>query len=127
MANPSTPLEFGEILRKQRIRAGVGLRELARRLGRSPGYLSDVENGHVPPPSEEVIVGMAAALDVDRQILLRAARKMDPDLAAYVARKQEAADFLRLARDREFEPEDWDRIRQLAERARLGRRGKEKA
>ena len=119
-------MEFSETLRGLRVRSGLGLRELARRIGKSPGYLSDVENGHVPPPSEAVILGIAAALGADGQELLRAASKMDPDLSRYVARKREAADFLRMARDREFEGEDWERIKRLAEIARLGKKEKER-
>ena len=52
---------FGETLRDLRLEAGVGLRELARLIGKSPGYLSDVENGRVPPPSEPVILDIAIA------------------------------------------------------------------
>ena len=116
---------FGETLKRLRILSGMGLRELARRVDKSAGYLSDVENGHVPPPSEALIVGLAMALGVDKQVLLRAASKMDPELTEYVAQKREAADFLRLARESGFEEEDWERITQLARIARLGRREKE--
>ena len=105
---------------------GMGLRELARLVNKSPGYLSDVENGHVPPPSEAVILDIAAALKVDKKGLLAAARKVDPELSHYLAQKPEVADFLRMARDQEFEQDDWERITQLAKIAKLGRREKEK-
>ena len=106
---------FGKMLRDCRQAAKVGLRELARLINKSPGYLSDVELGHVPPPSEEVIVQIAAALQVDKKDLLTAARKMDPELSNYIVQEPGAADFLRLAKAKEFGREDWERMAQLAD------------
>lgn len=117
---------FGHTLSKLRVDSGVGLRELARLINKSAGYLSDVEKGHVPPPSEAVILDIAAALAADKKDLLAAARKVDPEVSDYVAQKPEAADFLRMARDEEFEQEDWERITQLAKIAKLGKREKER-
>ena len=117
---------FGETLRRIRIDKGVGLRELARHINKSPGYLSDVENGNVPPPSEALILDIATAVKVDKKELLVAARKVDPEVSNYVAQKPEVADFLRMARDQEFERDDWEKITQLAKIAELGKRDKEK-
>ena len=117
---------FGEILREIRVNSGIGLRELARLINKSAGYLSDVENGHVPPPSEVVILNISAALKVDKKDLLAAARKVDPELSDYVAREPEAADFLRMARHEKIEENDWEKITQLAKIAGLGKRGKER-
>jgi transcriptional regulator with XRE-family HTH domain len=82
---------FGEILRDLRLRSGVGLRELARRIHKSPGYISDVENGRVPPPSEAVIVQMASVLGADGDGLLSAAKKVDPKLSRYLSEQPKAA------------------------------------
>ena len=112
---------FGDLLRACRLEAGMGLRELARRLDISAGYLSDVELNHVPPPSEEVIVSIAGMLSVDRSRLLNAARKVDPELADYVVNRPRAADFLRMAKDRDFSDEDWKRLSQLVEISRIGK------
>jgi transcriptional regulator with XRE-family HTH domain len=40
---------FGEKLKSLRLDSRVGLRELARVVDKSPGYLSDVKNGKVCP------------------------------------------------------------------------------
>ena len=117
---------FGQILRDMRIDVGVGLRELARLIDKSPGYLSDVENGRVAPPSEALIVHIARAMNLDKQKLLIAARKVDPELSDYVAQQSEIADFLRTAKDRGYEKEDWARLTQLAEIAKLGKGEDEK-
>jgi len=112
---------FGAILRALRVESEIGLRELARLIDKSPGYLSDVEHDHVPPPSEDVILKLAAALGVDKKELLSVAKKMDPEISSYVAREPEAADFLRMARDRGFDRDDWEKLSQLAEIAKLGK------
>jgi transcriptional regulator with XRE-family HTH domain len=117
---------FGEKLKSLRLGARVGLRELARLVDKSPGYLSDVENGRVPPPSDGVILDIASALRVDKQELLSAASKMDPELSDYVAQQPKAADFLRHARERTYDDDDWERLARLAEIAKLGKEEKEK-
>jgi len=118
---------FGKLLRSLRLESGVGLRELSRLIEKSPGYLSDVESGNVPPPSEETIVQIANALNVDKKALLNAAKKIDPELSEYVAEQPQVADFLRMAKDQEFNDDDWDRLTQLAKLSKLGKgEGEEK-
>jgi transcriptional regulator with XRE-family HTH domain len=112
-------VSFGETLRKTREAEGMGLRELARRIGKSQGYLSDVEKDKVAPPSLEVILAIAEALQADKWELLRAAdREVD-----FIASQPEAADFLRKTSD--FGPEEWKKAEQLVEIAGLGKKGKE--
>ena len=112
---------FGKILRHLRLDSEVGLRELARLTGKSPGYISDVEQDNVPPPSEKVILKIASVLNVDREMLLKAAHKMDPELTSYVADEPQAADFLRKAKERGFDSEDWEKLSQLADIVKLGK------
>jgi len=112
---------FGKILRKLRMQSGMGLRELARLIDKSPGYLSDVEQDNVPPPSEEVIINIAAALNVNKNLLLLAAHKMDPELSNYIAEEPQAADFLRMAKDKEFKGTDWEKLSKFAELIDLGK------
>jgi transcriptional regulator with XRE-family HTH domain len=112
---------FGKKLRDLRIHADVGLRELARLIEKSPGYISDVEQDHVPPPSEDVILKIAAALNVDKKELLALAQKMDPEISRYVAREPEVADFLRMAQEKRYDSDDWETLTKLAEAAKLGK------
>ena len=106
---------FGKILRRYRLDAKVGLRELARLIEKSPGYISDVEQDNVPPPSEEVILKIATIINVEKDLLLNAAHKMDPELTSYVAEEPQAADFLRKAKDRGFDQDDWEKLSKLAD------------
>ena len=116
---------FGKILRKFRMQTDIGLRELARLIDKSPGYLSDVEQDNVPPPSEAVIVTIATALDIDKNQLLLAAHKTDPELSNYIAEEPQAADFLRMAKEKEFKGTDWEKLSQFAELIDLGKSKKD--
>jgi len=117
---------FGKTLRNLRLNAEVGLRELARLIEKSPGYISDVEQDHVPPPSEDVIIKIAAALNVDKKELLTTAQKMDPEISRYVSREPEVADFLRMAQEKRYDSDDWETLTKLAEAAKLGKVDKDK-
>jgi transcriptional regulator with XRE-family HTH domain len=112
---------FGEILRNLRLEAGIGLRELAASVQISPGYLSDIEQGNVGPPKVKVILSLALALNIDKAVLLSSAGKLDPDLSSYISEKTGAADFLRMARDKGFEDDDWARLSKMVELTRLGK------
>ena len=58
-------IEFGSSLRKLREQAGLSQRQLASKAGISFTYLSKIENGVMPPPSEEVILKLAEVLNYD--------------------------------------------------------------
>ncbi len=44
-------MEFGTFMRREREDRGIGLREMARRVGVSPTYLSRVERNQFTPPN----------------------------------------------------------------------------
>ncbi len=84
---------FGKTLRRLRLDAQVGLRELSRLVDKSPGYISDVEQDNVAPPSEEVIVRIAEALRADKNELLSAASKLDPELVEVCGKRTASRRF----------------------------------
>lgn len=64
---------FGKLLRDCREAAEKSMGALARHLGVSVPYLSDVERGNRPPLVDERIANAAAFLNVDPKPLLKAA------------------------------------------------------
>jgi transcriptional regulator with XRE-family HTH domain len=68
--------KFGVLLREFREAKGVSLGALARHLGVSVPYLSDVERGHRPPLVQEKMISAALFLDADLHLLVRAAGEM---------------------------------------------------
>jgi transcriptional regulator with XRE-family HTH domain len=63
---PATPL--GEIIRRQRELSKLSMRHLARTVGISNPYLSQIERG-LREPSERVLDGIAAALELSSDAL----------------------------------------------------------
>lgn len=109
---------FGDHIRDGRLAKELSLRELARRIGKSPSYLNDIEyNRRVP--SESVVRQLCEQLDLDVEVMLAAAGRVlgqgDED---YVRTEPTAGVlFRRVAKERLDESELQDllaRVEQLA-------------
>lgn len=61
--------KFGEAIRKARRAADLTLGTLADKIGISPGYLSDIEQGRKAPPSGDAVARFAEALVMDLNLL----------------------------------------------------------
>ena len=72
----------GSVIKKARMGNGVGLRDLAEKIGVTPGYLSQVEHGTGSPPTEKTISAIADALGQESKNLLAAAGHLAPDFVA---------------------------------------------
>ncbi len=85
-------MKFGEHIRqaRQSIQEGdraFSLRQVAARVGIEPAYLSKIERGVFPPPSEEVIVKLAGVLGEDKDVLLALAGKLSGDLQQIIMQR----------------------------------------
>lgn len=77
--------EFGEKIKELREIKGYGLRELAREVGISPGYLSQLETGKaIGLPGEEKIIRLAKVLSFDQTKLILLADKLPKDIESMV-------------------------------------------
>jgi transcriptional regulator with XRE-family HTH domain len=73
---------------------------VAQRIEVEPAYLSKVERGLVPPPSEATIVRLAADLSEDADVLLAMAGKVSSDLQAIILRRpKQFAELIRQLKD----------------------------
>ena len=86
------PSELGKLLRAKREKLGLKLREFAKMVGKSPAFMVRLEtDDHVPSATEDTLVTIAQALDLDEDVVLALARvvpkalkpETDLDLAAY--------------------------------------------
>src|SRR5215510_2846549 len=84
---------LGKYLRKARtekqLREGnaFSLRQLAGRIGVEPSYLSKIERGLEPRPSEETTKALAKELGEDPDMLLAMAGKVSSDLQAIIRKR----------------------------------------
>ncbi len=99
---------FGDYIRTQREERrktdpAFSVRQLAGRIGVEPSYLSKVERGETPPPSEAKIRALAIELGEDADALLAMAGKVSADLQQVICRQPKL--FATLLRELKDAPE----------------------
>jgi transcriptional regulator with XRE-family HTH domain len=109
--------KFGAFIRREREAKEIGLREMAKKIGVSPTYLSKVERDEFPPPAEDKVRKVAGVLGLDADELLALAGRVASDLTDIIReRPREMADFLRAAKG--LTAEDMARLARQAQKAR---------
>jgi len=73
--------------RRYRVNSRYSIRQIASRAGMEPAYLSKIERGDTPPPSEQAIRRLAAELGEDADLLLGLAGKIAGDVREIITRK----------------------------------------
>ena len=108
---------FGALVRRQREAKEIGLREMAKKIGVSPTYLSKVERDEFPPPVEEKVRKIAEIIGHDPDELLALAGRVASDLTDIIRKRpREMADFLRAAKG--LTAEDIGRFAKQAQKAK---------
>ncbi len=92
MRDPPQPTPFGAHLRERREALRLtdrrfSVRQVAQRVGVQPSYLSKIERGEQPPPSEATVRALAAELGEDVDLLLALAGKVSTELQAIIRRR----------------------------------------
>jgi transcriptional regulator with XRE-family HTH domain len=109
--------KFGAFIRREREAKEIGLREMAKKIGVSPTYLSKVERDEFPPPAEDKVRKIASVLGLDADELLALAGRVASDLTDIIReRPREMADFLRAAKG--LTAEDMARLARQAQKAK---------
>ena len=109
-----TTVTFGEYLKHKREEKHISLREVARTLGVSAPFLSDVENNRRGPLTEERLADLAKVLNLNEKekaemydIVGKQKGLLAPDLNPYVTERPYVNAALRTARNLEANEEDW--------------------
>ncbi|MCX7748769.1 MAG: helix-turn-helix domain-containing protein [Clostridia bacterium] len=63
-------IKVGEIIKLKREERDFSLVEFSKKVGISPGYLSQLENGHKANPKLEIVLRIIRELDIDIDMLL---------------------------------------------------------
>lgn len=106
----ATP-KLSQRIRDRRIEKNIRLRELARRLGIAPSYLSDIENER-RIPAEGVLRGIAKELDLPFDELMGQAGRLGEQTERFLRQQPKAATLFRRIRGL-----GEDELRQLLEEA----------
>lgn len=78
--------KFGAFIRRRREEKELGLREMAKKIGISPTYLSKCERDEFPPPSEDRVREIAKILGCDVDDLLARAGRVSTDISDIIKR-----------------------------------------
>jgi transcriptional regulator with XRE-family HTH domain len=109
--------KFGAVIRRAREAKDIGLREMARKIGVSPTYISKVERNEFPPPAEDKVRKIAEIIEQDPDELLALAGRVASDLTDIIREQpRQMADFLRAARG--LTAEDMARLVRQARKTR---------
>lgn len=111
-------IAFGPTIRLLRQAKGISLREMARQLGVSPAFLSQIEAGRQHKIPKARIVQVAEMLGVSEGYLLGTAKQMHPDLIQFLSETPEAAEFMTAAMKNGLGAEDFAQLREFVEGAR---------
>lgn len=96
---------FGDYVRQRREEcreksAEFSVRRVAARVGIQPSYLSKIERGEQPPPSEKTILAIARELREDPDVLLALAGKVSSELEAIIRKRPKLfAELIRQLKD----------------------------
>jgi transcriptional regulator with XRE-family HTH domain len=93
---------FGSYVRGKRMRRraadpSFSVQQVAQRVGIDRAYLTKIESGKLPPPSEKTIRRLAKDLQEDPDVLLALAGKISSDLKAIILKRPEL--FAQLIRE----------------------------
>jgi PTS system nitrogen regulatory IIA component len=115
-------IAFGPTIRLLRQAKSISLREMARQLGVSPAFLSQIEAGRQHKIPKARIVQVAEMLGVSEGYLLGTARQIHPDVVRFLSDTPEASEFMTAAIRNGVNAEDFTQLRELVE-DRKGRAG----
>lgn len=74
------PSKLGELIRATRQAQDMSLREFARRIGKSPAFVTELECEHLPSVSEDTLKKVAEELKLDEARLFVLAERTPRDL-----------------------------------------------
>ncbi len=116
MVNPfSSSASLGQQIRDARVAADLSLREFARRLGRAPSYLNDIEHDR-RVPSEPVLRQISVELKLDADLLLAAAGRVGEGAERYMRSNPTAGVLFRRVSDAGLGEQDLKQLLQHAEK-----------
>ena len=118
--------EFGKYVELKRREKGFTLRGFADMTEIAPAYMSDIEKGHRPAPSQDKLEMIALKLGLtvqEKNILFdfagatRGKNSVSPDLPEYIMDESlpSVRVALRLARDEKFDNSVWQEVIKILE------------
>ena len=113
----NTNTYFGQFISDLRTRHSMGSQDLAKRVGISTAYLSQLEHGVRQNPDADIVMKIAKALDLTKQetaafydMYAEATGQLSPDIAEYAKSNKLVQKALRYALDVHAADDVWERF-----------------
>lgn len=120
-------MTFGEFIAERRKVNGLLYRDIAKALGVSTVYVSDIEKGRKNSFKKDKLEILAAMFDLsseDKNLMFDLAGKqrnmVPPDLLEYIMERYYVRIALRSARDHKADEADWDKAIEIFEEQEKG-------
>lgn len=88
-------MTFPELLKDLRKKRALSQRELASKIGVNFTYISKLENGTEPPPSELTLINMARVFEVNRYDFILIAGKVPSDFEQLIRTRKDVQVYLK--------------------------------
>ena len=111
---------FGDRVKELRTQLKLPQQVLAAQVSINAGYLSKIEAGKVPPPSEKVIERLSHILHADKDELMVLAGKSPKDIEPIITEDVRIPGILRRARG--LNAKDWEKVEKYIEQLKSGKR-----
>ena len=106
--------KFGSYIRERRISAGLGQRELAKKIGIAASYLNDIEKNKRSAPKNEIIKKISTILKVDLDLLNdlvgTSKKTLPPDIIDYLEKNPKIISLIRSAKNNKLKDIELDKI-----------------
>lgn len=109
--------DFGQFISEQKQKKFLQSQELAKKLGISLGYLSQLEHGKRNCPDPELLYKMAEIFELDLEetremydLYAKASGRLSPDISEYVQTKEIVQKALRTAIEANVSDDKWKTI-----------------
>jgi transcriptional regulator with XRE-family HTH domain len=106
--------KFGSYIRERRISAGLGQRELAKKIGIAASYLNDIEKNKRSAPKNEIIKKISTILKVDLDLLNdlvgTSKKTLPPDIIDYLEKNPKIISLIRSAKNNKLKDIEFDKI-----------------
>ena len=116
---------IGDVVHDARAKLDLSLRDVTKKLGITPSYLSDIENNR-RVPSEEVLGKLAKFLRLDYDDLMARAGRFGQEAVRYMMRTPAAGVLLRRLADGKASGETVEKLLEVADREIGGRKEPQK-
>ena len=107
-------IAFGTYIRELRVKANIGQRELAKKIGIAPSYLNDIEKNKRSAPKPKIIKELSLILNTELDLLNDLAgnskKTLPPDIIEYMKKNSKIVSLVRSIKNNNLKYDELEKI-----------------